>query len=908
MALVFLCASLGTAWATHIVADSPEGHTTLDEIIAGGNPDDGYQTLGVQDVNENYIVRDPKSAAQPGRENRRRSLAYFGQLTDFQLADEESPARVEFADPGASSAWRPQEAFHPFVVDASIRQVNRFVPRSPVPQSDGVGNPMDFALATGDQADNSQRNEMIWVRELLEGGTPLNFNSGVTDPTYYSFSNQAFASKPSCPAFLAFESTNDPAIAAAEAAGYTGVQDYDDYPAEGPPGPQPGYYDPDEPTGQWSDWPLYRGLMDRAQKHTFTPAGLAVPSYWSNGNHDILVQGNEDANQAFEDIATACFKAMGTTLQMPPTPPGSDSSPDPNLLLAPTSAGMLVPPDPDRRFVNRPQIKKILEGEDNAHGFAFIDPAEETASKGNASYYAWDPPQTPGFRFINIDTNSEGGQTAEGVGSGSSDGNIDDPHFQWLKGELETAQAAGKLIAIFGHHPVRSMDTEIADEQAAQCTVDDTHGDTPEHDVNPGCDLDPRVSEPIHLGEDPEPTQGNDPRESFVELLDQYPNVVTYVAGHTHDHKLIPRERTTGGTMWWEINTASTADWPQQHRLIDIMDNRDGSLSIFGTVLDFAAKGATPPSCGGASPDPRCDQPGESAAYDQSELASIGRTFAYNDPQAGDGTGEGTVADRNVEMVLPDPRPVFSADLSVNKTDLTDPATQGQPVTYSIDVHNSGPDAAPNVVVTDHLPANSNFVSASQGCVPSGTDVVCAMGTIPNGGDGTATITVTPNNAQPMVNRVIVSSAAGDPVSGNDSDEETTQVLNSGGGPAACQNKIFGTGGNDTLAGTSGPDAIYGRGGDDTLRGLDGNDCVYGGSGRDLVKGNDGVDQLVGNEAADIIIGGNGRDAVRAGSGNDKIRVRGDSRDTVNCGRGRDYVKLSRNDTARSNCEILVYP
>ena len=29
---------------------------------------------------------------------------------------------------------------------------------------------MDFALMTGDQADNAQRNETVWVRELLEGG------------------------------------------------------------------------------------------------------------------------------------------------------------------------------------------------------------------------------------------------------------------------------------------------------------------------------------------------------------------------------------------------------------------------------------------------------------------------------------------------------------------------------------------------------------------------------------------------------------------------------------------------------------------------------------------------------------------------------------------------------------------
>ena len=65
--------------------------------------------------------------------------------------------------------------------------MNEFVPEQPGPAghrapTNGDGNVMDFALITGDHADNAQRNETDWVRELLEGGTPLNFNSGVTDP------------------------------------------------------------------------------------------------------------------------------------------------------------------------------------------------------------------------------------------------------------------------------------------------------------------------------------------------------------------------------------------------------------------------------------------------------------------------------------------------------------------------------------------------------------------------------------------------------------------------------------------------------------------------------------------------------------------------------------------------------
>ncbi len=104
--LAALCMG-GAAYATHLVVDT-DGHTTLEQVLTESS-DPNYKTLSVQQVNDDYIVRAPAGApAQNGRETRRTSLAYFAQLTDFQLADEESPVRVEFADSGAGSAWRPQ--------------------------------------------------------------------------------------------------------------------------------------------------------------------------------------------------------------------------------------------------------------------------------------------------------------------------------------------------------------------------------------------------------------------------------------------------------------------------------------------------------------------------------------------------------------------------------------------------------------------------------------------------------------------------------------------------------------------------------------------------------------------------------------------------------------------------------
>jgi len=52
-------------------------------------------TLAPGPGSANVLRELPRAKAQSRREGRRRSLAYFAHLTDFQLADEESPARVQ---------------------------------------------------------------------------------------------------------------------------------------------------------------------------------------------------------------------------------------------------------------------------------------------------------------------------------------------------------------------------------------------------------------------------------------------------------------------------------------------------------------------------------------------------------------------------------------------------------------------------------------------------------------------------------------------------------------------------------------------------------------------------------------------------------------------------------------------
>jgi metallophosphoesterase (TIGR03767 family) len=595
------------------VSDTVGKSTVEQRIVPAGSG--AYRFLGLG-AGEPYSVRQDLAAAGAERAAKRTSLVYFGQLSDFQLADEESPARLEVIDPLSTplnlpfgAAWRPWEALEPQIDEGMIRQVNQFAGASPVADGSGAHRAMDLTIDTGDSADSQQLNETQWVRTLLEGGT-LNPNSGVDKAKY---------SNPLCPNLFV--------PGAAEAARYTGVQDYNDYLE----GPYPEFYDPNSPAGPHSAWPKYPGLMDRAQQ-AFTASGLKVPSYVAFGNHDALVQGNAAANAAFEQVATGCLKPIGPVSNPENATALLESLFDPvrllsSFLTAPQNT-ILVPGDPNRRFVSKKQYKDVFKAgkQKDGHGFGLIDPAQETASKGAAGYYSWSP--TPGMRFIALDTVAEAGTILTPTGKSTSDGNIDNPQFQWLRGQLQAATEADQLVVIFSHHAPESLVADIPDELAPPCTVNDSHG----HDLNPGCDLDPRLSFPIQLEAD------------AVNLLHEYPNAIAWVAGHSHDNVVDAFPDPSGPGGFWSIRVAAEADWPQQSRLLEVFDNHDGTLSIFGTILDHTGQASAP-------------APGTPAsAMDFNDLTSAARTMSFNDLQSGAPLGEGTPQDRNVELLLPDPR------------------------------------------------------------------------------------------------------------------------------------------------------------------------------------------------------------------------------------------------------------
>src|SRR6185436_33695 len=71
------------------------------------------------------------------------------------------------------------------------------------------------------------------------------------------------------------------------------------------------------------------------------------------------------------------------------------------------------------------------------------------------------------------------------------------------------------------------------------------------------------------------------------------------------------------------------------------------------------------------------------------------------DPTPGNNTGTATTTVQT------------QADLAITKTDSPDPVVASQNLTYTINLVNNGPSNATTVTVSDVLPANTTFVSAT---------------------------------------------------------------------------------------------------------------------------------------------------------------------------------------------------
>lgn len=577
----------------------------------------------IQDLNEdNLLEYAPGEPHIPVPESfmlpkRARSIINFLQLSDFQMVDEESPARVEFLDSSQrnssfrpfSAAYRPMESLTTQVTEAMVRAVRGI--RSPV-----TGRPLKLAILTGDNADNQQYNETRWFIDILDG-------AGVVDPNSGVESDDCRASDKSL---------------------YDGVRGggsrYGYYEPDSSDGEDGAGYSPDREANRAAvgadvtvrDFP---GLLEAANR-PFSTVGLDVPWYSAFGNHDALIQGNsgdayvgpygptdrEVSDPRIQTIAVGCRK---------PIAPDESGNPE----------AATVPGDPKRCFLAKDEagegapgpcaeagwIEQHFEttGKPKGHGFVLTEDLPGAAQKNgygrpavadanNDGYYSFSPVR--GLRFVVLDTITDECGTLF-----CSEGSVDDPQFRWLTDQIDKAASIGQYVIVFSHHTLKTTRFPTTDPS----------------------------EQPVHYGQRVDRDRQTNPQLPSVMTLEELycakSNVLAHVSGHEHEnyvrHHLCEKDSppTIGSNDFWFVSSAAHIDWPQQARMIELIDNRDGTMSMVLTVLDH-----------GGVPNPGTSP--VAAVGDQVlRLAGIARELAFNDYQNDRGS-RGDPEERNLLIHL----------------------------------------------------------------------------------------------------------------------------------------------------------------------------------------------------------------------------------------------------------------
>lgn len=332
--------------------------------------------------------------------------------------------------------------------------------------------------------------------------------------------------------------------------------------------------------------------------------GLDVPWYSVFGNHDDSIQGTfpsdwsllaakytgETKFSGFSDpAAEAAFRAAMANGQ--PLEIGTYSTASFGKIVADQRRAPFTPVE----YMKKHRDAKYRGAGPVGHGFS-----QESVDTGRG-YYSFEI--APNVVGISLDSTNRAGYTA---------GSLGHEQYVWLENLLKSGNStyydgwdfkikrpvADKLFIVFSHHTISSMNNLIPD---------------------------PKKLELRHSGTD------------VRDMLKRFPNVVAWVNGHTHQNEVTAQPGPTPERGFWQINTASHIDYPQHARIIEVADNQDGTLSLFGTLIESAA-----PYQGSYSSDSLDD------------LGALYRELAYNDIQASDSL-MGKSKDLNVELLVVNP-------------------------------------------------------------------------------------------------------------------------------------------------------------------------------------------------------------------------------------------------------------
>ncbi len=320
----------------------------------------------------------------------------------------------------------------------------------------------------------------------------------------------------------------------------------------------------------------------------YKAAGLnkEIPWYQTIGNHDQFMMGayyEFDKTLAAhigtnvlneENNPKATYAGMhGTGFYMGvvdgSTPYGDIIKVGPESLF---SSAPTVVADPDRRSLvsatssSENWIAEFTKTTSNpvGHGFNLVDSAN---GPGFASYSFMPKSDIP-IKIIVLDDTCKGNTADTTINYAA--GCLDATRHEWLMAELKEGQDNNKLMIIAAHVP-----------------------------IYPQANLLPTTAAPINQSTFGIPSVVTD--ATLLTELHTYQNLILWISGHRHMNVVTPQPYDPLASppqsplnSFWEVETSSLRDFPQQFRTFEIRRNSDNNISIITTNVDPAVAAGSP--------------------------------------------------------------------------------------------------------------------------------------------------------------------------------------------------------------------------------------------------------------------------------------------------------------------------
>ncbi len=273
----------------------------------------------------------------------------------------------------------------------------------------------------------------------------------------------------------------------------------------------------------------------------FRAAGLdpAIPWYAVIGNHDHFWMGGFPIaafQSAFTNTDIIQYQGafMGTIDGSTPYGNIIGVGPVTNFIVGGVTNTPTVAADPNRYALTTSNWMReffTTTSQPVGHGFNLDNITNDFAC------YSFVPKASVPIKVIVFDDTMT---DADFVPNGQ--GTIDTNHFNWLVQELDQGQAQNQLMIIAAHIPLQLVG----------------------------------ANSPIS-------------NSNLLATLHSYPNLLLWICGHVHVNDIIPQPSPDTNHPeygFWEVETASLRDFPQEFRTFEILRNTDNSISIRVTDID----------------------------------------------------------------------------------------------------------------------------------------------------------------------------------------------------------------------------------------------------------------------------------------------------------------------------------